>query len=167
MLCSPPHFRQGNVHLFRGCSGTWCSDGINPRLGRGSQETGNAVSMLTAPRQNPTLRRTASLGGGPSLGIQTQAPTLTAALTDLGAQAAAGHRPVALLQTQVVLLLRKPRRIQEQRLRPLTGTYGEEGDGSSLDGRREKLAPPRKTPLGSKTTPRNCSREFTNHQLKP
>lgn len=142
MLGLPPHFRQGNVHLFRGCSGTWCSDGINPRLGRGSQETGNAVSMLTAPRQNPTLRRTASLGGGPSLGIRTQAPTLTAALTDLGAQAAAGHRPVALLQTQVVLLLRKPKGIQEERLRPLTGTYGEEGDGVQPRWQTGKISSP-------------------------
>ena len=41
---------------------------------------------------------------------RTQALTLAAVLPDLGAQAAAGHRPIALLQAQVVLLLCKPRR---------------------------------------------------------
>ena len=62
------------------------------------------------PRAESSLRRAPSLGGGPSLGVQTQAPTLAAALPDLGAQAAAGHRPITLLQAQVVLLLCKPRR---------------------------------------------------------
>ena len=81
------------------------------------------------PKAESSLRRAASLGGSPSLGVRTQAPTLTAALPDLCAQAAARHRPVALLQIQVVLLLRKLRGIQEERLWLLTGTYGREGDG--------------------------------------
>ena len=148
MLCSPPHFRQGNVHLFRGCSGTWCSDGINPRLGRGSRDTGNSVSMLTAPRQKTTLIRTASLGGCLSLGTRTQAPPLTAALPDPGAQAAAGHRLVVLLQKKAVLLLGKPRGIQEERLRPLTGAYVEESDGVQPRWQTGKVSSPQKGASG-------------------
>lgn len=45
-----------------------------------------------------------------SRGAQHGALTLAAALPDLGAQAAAGHSHITLLQAQAVLLFRKPRR---------------------------------------------------------